>query len=301
MTVYLKLRLGVAFASTSLRFNSNVPDEDTPRCVCILHRKRIKGKLSETNNPCVLEHTSVFYYRRRWYGYRRYYKRSDPAKFDKAYEMRHNPTRAEAAMWDILRGQIRQKFPDHIFRRQYVQYGYIMDFYCPTLRMGIEVDGYVHDDQKNYDSRRDNRLASHGIHVFRFSNDNVLHNTQAVASDLCQIIEVRSRHRGYSASAVLKNTPTTQTPTTAQTLQTKTNSNCSIATAAYGTPMAQEINTLRRFRDSRMEPNVILKHIVILYYKISPPVARVIALSENMKAFARLCLKPIIRFLKKDS
>jgi very-short-patch-repair endonuclease len=242
----------------------------------------------------------MLYYRRR-----RYYKRSDPAKFDKAYEMRHNPTRAEAAMWDILSGQIRQKFPDHIFRRQYVQYGYIMDFYCPTLRMGIEVDGYVHDDQKNYDIRRDNRLASHGIHVFRFSNDNVLYNTQAVASDLCQIIEVRSRHRGYSASEVLENTSATQTtttaqtPTTATTLQTK--SACFIATAAYGTSLAQEIRILRRFRDSRMEPNVILKHFVILYYKISPPVARVIALSENMKAFVRLCLKPIIRFFKRDS
>jgi very-short-patch-repair endonuclease len=204
-------------------------------------------------------------------------------------------------MWGILSGQIRRNFPDHIFRRQYVQYGYIIDFYCPTLRMGIEVDGYVHDDQRNYDIRRDNRLASHGIHVFRFSNDNVLYNTQAVASDLCQIIEVRSRHRGYSAGAVLRNTQTTQTPTTAQTLQTKTSSNCFIATAAYGTSMAQEIKILRRFRDSRMEPNVILKQVVILYYKISPPAARVIALSENMRAFVRLCLKPIICFFKRDS
>jgi len=239
------------------------------------------------------------YYRRR-----RYYRRSDPAKFDKAYEMRHNPTRAEAAMWDILSGQIRQKFPDHIFRRQYVQYGYIIDFYCPTLQTGIEVDGYVHDDQKNYDIRRDNQLASHGINVFRFSNDNVLYNTQAVASDLCQIIEIRSRHRSYSAGTVLENTSATQktstaqTQTTATTLQSK--SGCFIATAAYGTPMAYEIQILRRFRDSRMESNVILKHVVILYYKISPPIARVIALSRNMKAFVRICLKPIIQFFKRE-
>jgi very-short-patch-repair endonuclease len=242
----------------------------------------------------------MFYYKRR-----RYYRRSDPAKFDKAYEMRHNPTRAEAAMWDILSGQIRQKFPDHIFRRQYVQYGYIIDFYCPTLRMGIEVDGYVHDDQKNYDIRRDNRLASNGIHVFRFSNDNVLYNTQAVSSDLCQIIEVRSRHRGYSANEILENTSATQTaksaqsPTTATTLQST--SGCFIATAAYGTPTAREINILRKFRDLRMEPNVILKHFVILYYKMSPPVAKVISLSEDLKAFVRLCLKPIIYFFKRVS
>jgi very-short-patch-repair endonuclease len=209
--------------------------------------------------------------------------------------MRHNPTRAEAAMWDILSGQIRQRFPDHIFRRQYVQYGYIIDFYCPTLRLGIEVDGYVHDEHKDYDYCRDNRLARHGIDVFRFSNDNVLYNSQAVASDLCQIIEVRSRHRGFMSNSEYSAT-TAQTPTTATTLQTK--DACFIATAAYGTPMAQEINTLRRFRDSIMEPNIILKHFATLYYKTSPPVAKVIARSKNMKAFVRLSLKPIIRLFE---
>jgi very-short-patch-repair endonuclease len=240
------------------------------------------------------------YYRRR-----RYYRRSDPAKFDKAYEMRHNPTRAEAAMWDILRGQIRQRFPDQIFRRQYVQYGYIIDFYCPTLRMGIEVDGYVHDDQKKYDIRRDRRLARRGIHVFRFSNDNVLYNTQAVASDLCQIIEVRLRHRNYSANAVLENKSATQTPTTTQipttatTLQTERS--CFIATAAYGTPMAQEINILRRFRDSRVKPNLIARHFVTLYYNASPPLARVISRNKKMKAFVRLSLKPIIHLVESSN
>jgi hypothetical protein len=171
--------------------------------------------------------------------------------------------------------------------------------------MGIEVDGNVHDDQKNYDIRRDNRLAGHGINVFRFSNNNVLYNSQAVASDLCQIIEVRSRHRGYSATAVLENTPAHQTTTTAQTQTTATTlqskSGCFIATAAYGTPMAHEIQILRRFRDLKMEPNAILRHVVFLYYKLSPPVAKVIASRENMRAFVRFCLKPIIRFFKRKS
>jgi very-short-patch-repair endonuclease len=129
-------------------------------------------------------------------------------------------------MWDILSGQIRQKFPNHIFRRQYVQYGYILDFYCPTLRMGIEVDGYVHDEQRQYDSRRDNALARHGIQIFRFNNDDVLYNTQVVASELRQIIEGKDSHRSFI-------TAPEYTTTTAQTLQTKTDSNCFIATAAY--------------------------------------------------------------------
>jgi hypothetical protein len=73
---------------------------------------------------------------------------------------------------------------------------------------------------------------------------------------------------------------------------------CFIATAAFGTPMAEEINTLRRFRDAEMEPNLLGRHLVYLYYEVSPPVARMIARSENMKAFVRLNLKPIIRSLE---
>jgi very-short-patch-repair endonuclease len=226
-----------------------------------------------------------------YYGRRRRYRQSDPAKFDKAYEMRHNPTRAEAAMWDILSGQIRQKFPNHIFRRQYVQYGYILDFYCPTLRLGIEVDGYLHVEQKQYDSRRDNALARRGIQIFRFNNDDVLYKTQVVASELCQIVEGKDSHRGFIAIPEY-------TTTAAQTLQKKTGSNCFIATAAYGTPMAQEISTLRRFRDSKMEPNLIGRCLIALYYNTSPPLARAIAPSKIMRAFVRMNLKPIIRFLE---
>ena len=104
------------------------------------------------------------YYRRR-----RYYSRSDPAKYEKAVEMRNNPTRAEAAMWDILRNEVYQNFPDHIFYRQSVNYGYILDFYCPTLRLGIEVDGSTHNGRENYDYRRDNSLKRMAYRYFDFT------------------------------------------------------------------------------------------------------------------------------------
>jgi hypothetical protein len=73
---------------------------------------------------------------------------------------------------------------------------------------------------------------------------------------------------------------------------------CFIATAAFGTPMAEEINVLRRFRDETMEPNILGRHLVALYYDVSPPIARVISRSESMKAFVRLNLKPIVRSLE---
>jgi len=214
----------------------------------------------------------LFYSRRR-----RYYKRSDPAKFDKAAEMRNNPTQAEACMWNILRRQVYQNFPDYIFYRQSVQYGYILDFYCPRLRLGIEVDGYVHDEQKEYDYYRDNTLARHGIEVHRYSNDEVLYYPQETADKIYQTLKYKSEHPKEGIIA---------------------NEGCFIATAAFGTPMAQEINTLRRFRDSKMAPNLIGRYFITLYYNASPPLARVIARSKNMKAFVRLNLKPIIRFLE---
>jgi very-short-patch-repair endonuclease len=229
----------------------------------------------------------LFYSKRR-----RYYNRSSSDKFDKAAEMRNNPTRAEAKMYDILYSEVVPKYPQYIFYRQSVQFGYILDFYCPKLRLGIEVDGDMHDEQKKYDYGRDNNLARRDIQIFRFSNDDVLYNTHVVASELCQIVEEKNSHRGFIDAPV-------NGTTTGHTLQRKTN--CFIATAAYGTPMALEINTLRRFRDSKMEPTLIGRYFITLYYNISPPFARIIARSKNMRAFVRMNLKPVIRFLESNS
>jgi len=112
----------------------------------------------------------------------------DPSKFQKAYEMRHNPTPAEERMWEILKYEVMPNFPNHIFRRQYVAYGYILDFYCPTLRIGLGIDGDVHDDQREYDEERDFNLARWGIHVFRTRNEDVFNNPQ-LAMQLSQIIQ----------------------------------------------------------------------------------------------------------------
>jgi very-short-patch-repair endonuclease len=193
--------------------------------------------------------------------------------------MRNNPTSAEAAMWDILRRQVYQNFPNYIFYRQSVQYGYILDFYCPRLRLGIEVDGNVHDanEQREYDYYRDNTLARHGIEVHRYSNDEVLYRPLETADKIYQTLKYKNEHPEQGVIA---------------------NEGCFIATAAFGTPMAQEIETLRRFRDSKMKSNLVGRYFITFYYEASPPLAGIIARSKNMKAFVRLNLKQIIRFLE---
>ncbi|MGB9676486.1 MAG: CFI-box-CTERM domain-containing protein [Candidatus Bathyarchaeales archaeon] len=73
---------------------------------------------------------------------------------------------------------------------------------------------------------------------------------------------------------------------------------CFIATAAYGTPMAFEIDLLREFRDKELEPNTIGRHVVKLYYTISPPIAHIISCNERMRALVRASLKPIVNHFK---
>lgn len=72
------------------------------------------------------------------------------------------------------------------FRRQYLFRGFILDFYCPQARLGIELEGGIHLKQKNYDALRQAIIESHGIKILRFSNEELLKNPEVV---LAKIIE----------------------------------------------------------------------------------------------------------------
>jgi hypothetical protein len=171
-----------------------------------------------------------------------------------------------------MKGQVMPNFPNHIFYRQSVNYGYILDFYCPTLRLGLEIDGSIHDDQKRYDRQKDSNLARRGIQVLRYRNEDVFNNPQTLANQLCKIIQDKSAAK---------------------------RSGCFIATAAYGTPMALEIQTLRRFRDEFMERSGIGRKAIGVYYDISPSIANKIFFSQTRRRTVRFILKPILSILRR--
>jgi tetratricopeptide (TPR) repeat protein len=75
-------------------------------------------------------------------------------------------------------------------------------------------------------------------------------------------------------------------------------SNCFIATAAYGTPFASEINVLRCFRDNFLLQHKLGECLVEIYYQLSPPIANFISKSEALKFAVRSILKPVILLLK---
>jgi hypothetical protein len=69
---------------------------------------------------------------------------------------------------------------------------------------------------------------------------------------------------------------------------------CFIATAAYGTPMAEEIEILREFRDEYLLTNRLGQALVDLYYRVSPPIAEFITEHASLKPIVRVGLLPAV-------
>ncbi len=73
---------------------------------------------------------------------------------------------------------------------------------------------------------------------------------------------------------------------------------CFIATAAYGSPMANQVELLRHVRDSVLKSSVLGELAVETYYTFSPPVAGFIGQSDLLRATARAAISPVIRFVQ---
>ena len=97
--------------------------------------------------------------------------------FSMALQMRKNPTEAERVMWKILRKFRHSGFP---FRRQHPIEFYIADFYCHNLRLVIEVDGEI----QSHDEGRTGELERFGIKVLRFTNNQILHDSDLVVEKI---------------------------------------------------------------------------------------------------------------------
>lgn len=74
---------------------------------------------------------------------------------------------------------------------------------------------------------------------------------------------------------------------------------CFIATAAYGTPYAYEVQVLRNFRDERLGTNFPGRLFVVIYYKVSPPIASFISSHECYKRVVRMFLRQVVKLILK--
>jgi very-short-patch-repair endonuclease len=117
-------------------------------------------------------------------------------KLGKTDEMTQDPTDAENQMWKILKRNVMPLFPEHVFQFQYVthvQRGYILDFYCPSLSLVIELDDDSHDITRGFDWESYSDLKNKGVEVVRVSNSEVFVDPVEVAMSICKIIEEKMR------------------------------------------------------------------------------------------------------------
>lgn len=101
--------------------------------------------------------------------------------------MRRRPTRGERAFWAILKTM----GLTNLFWRQTVILGWIVDFWCPSRRLAIEIDGPSHEQTEGYDARRANVMHEElGIRTVRFTNEEVLRSPLLVESRVRALLSV---------------------------------------------------------------------------------------------------------------
>ena len=109
--------------------------------------------------------------------------RNDPTLKQRRRRLRRNQTDSERALWAKVRNK---QFFGIKFFRQYGIGPYIIDFYCPTVKLAVELDGGHHSqsDNREYDAARSEYLKTQGIDVMRFWDNEVLLDIQSVLSKL---------------------------------------------------------------------------------------------------------------------
>jgi len=105
----------------------------------------------------------------------------------RARHLRRNLSLPERMLWLRIKGsEIR-------FRKQHPIGDYVLDFYCASAKLAIEVDGFSHEtgDRPQRDEARTIWLSRHGIEVLRIPAKDVLANPDAVADALLRLCEAK--------------------------------------------------------------------------------------------------------------
>ena len=94
---------------------------------------------------------------------------------------------AEQRLWF----KIRNKQTGYKFRRQHSIGNYIVDFYCPALKIIIEIDGYSHTEkgEEEKDKIRQKYLESLGFKVIRYTNGEIMESLEGVVGNINEICE----------------------------------------------------------------------------------------------------------------
>lgn len=115
-----------------------------------------------------------------------FYNTKKMTKTRQAY--RKNMPQAEIILWSYIKGKQINRLK---FRRQYSIDKNTVDFYCPSIRLAIEVDGdsHMYQKQQEKDLHKENDLKKVGIKLVRYLNTDIYNNIEGVIEDLYKQIE----------------------------------------------------------------------------------------------------------------
>ena len=99
--------------------------------------------------------------------------------------LRRQMPKAEVVLWNRLR---RRQIAGVKFRRQYSVARFVLDFYCPELKLAIEIDGPTHysAEAKDYDRFRQRSIEGLDIQFLRFTNRDIYQNIDSVIRTILQ-------------------------------------------------------------------------------------------------------------------
>ncbi len=106
-------------------------------------------------------------------------------KLQYARKLRQRTTVAEEILWESLRAR---RCGGMKFRRQSPISWFVVDFLCVESSLVVEVDGLIHDQQKEYDREREEEIIHLGYKILRFTNDQVIYH-------LSEVLDTIQKHR----------------------------------------------------------------------------------------------------------
>ena len=111
-----------------------------------------------------------------------------PVTLETARLLRKNMTFPEKILWEQLKGK---NILGLRFRRQHPIDIFITDFHCHKAKLVIEIDGEIHEDQVEYDEGRAAEIEKYGIMIIRFTNAEVICNTDTVVNKIAEAVSER--------------------------------------------------------------------------------------------------------------
>jgi very-short-patch-repair endonuclease len=96
---------------------------------------------------------------------------------ERAKELRQEATDAERLLWRVLRNRAVNGLK---FRRQHPLDGFVIDFFCPEIKLCVELDGGIHDARQEQDAARTAQLQARGLGVIRLRNEEVENEIDSV-------------------------------------------------------------------------------------------------------------------------